>query len=62
MGYYQISYIPFIFYNPFDNYFFGIYLRGSESYKRHFFSYGGNTKGDFYLGFWENNFLFNLKF
>lgn len=62
MGYYQISYIPFIFYNPFDNYFFGIYLRGSESYKRHFFSYGGNTKGDFYLSFWEKNFSFDLKF
>ncbi|MEO0209598.1 MAG: M1 family metallopeptidase [candidate division WOR-3 bacterium] len=62
MGYYQISFIPIIFYNPLDNYFFALYLNGSESYKRHFLNYGGNTKGEFYLKFSENYFNSKIKF
>jgi len=62
MGYYQISYIPFVFYNPFDNLFFGVYLNGSESYKRHFISFGSNNKGDFYLTLSENYFKAKMKY
>ncbi|MEO0202773.1 MAG: M1 family aminopeptidase [candidate division WOR-3 bacterium] len=62
IGYYQVSFIPLLFYNPIDNYFFALYLNGSESKKRHFLSYGGNTKGDFYFKLSEKYFASNLKF
>ncbi len=62
LGYFQISYAPFAFYNPSDKWFLVLYLNGSESNKRHFINYAGNTKGDFYLKFSETYFTSKIKF
>ncbi len=62
LGFYQISYVPFAFYNPLDKWFLGLYLNSSESSKRYFINYAGNTKGDFYLKFSEKYFISKIKF